>query len=463
MPVAQVAVDVTHPREAELTTETDSSMMLQVRDINISGNRRTKEYIIEREIHLKRGDTVMLSQLAKQLELARHQVYNTTLFTDVEIVPVTDSGFVDLSVTVKEKWYIYPVPVFTLVDRNFNEWLVKHKGDLSRVNYGLRFTHYNLSGRRDQLKLFLINGYSRNISLSYTNPYSNSKLTQGFLVAAGYSQTREVTYRTNFDHSVSRYNNGKFIYESWNVNAGYIFRKAIRRRHVVGVSYVQLNLKDSVIQKLNPRYFNDVSNRQGILDLSYTFQYINVDNVLYPLKGTTSTVGVVKRGLKWSGGTNMFSVQSALNKYFDLKKNWFASVELIGRIKLPFTLAYINQRSLGFGNAYLRGQEYFSIDAVAYGISKFTLKKQVAKFNLKTPFKSRNLNKIPFRLFAKTYGDVGYAYNKPEFRSRLNNKFLYSGGFGLDVLTLFDINFRFEYSFNQLGEKGLFLHNQSGF
>ena len=45
----------------------------------------------------------------------------------------------------------------------------------------------------------------------------------------------------------------------------------------------------------------------------------------------------------------------------------------------------------------------------------------------------------------------------------LNNRLLYSGGFGIDILTLYDINLRIEYSFNQLGEKGLFLHNQSGF
>lgn len=40
---------------------------------------------------------------------------------------------------------------------------------------------------------------------------------------------------------------------------------------------------------------------------------------------------------------------------------------------------------------------------------------------------------------------------------------LYTGGFGIDLVTLYDITFSVEYSFNQLGEKGLFLHSKGGF
>ena len=56
--------------------------------------------------------------------------------------------------------------------------------------------------------------------------------------------------------------------------------------------------------------------------------------------------------------------------------------------------------------------------------------------------------------------DAGYAYNKKKYYTYLNNRFLYSGGFGIDVLTLYDINLRFEYSFNQLGKSILFFGNK---
>jgi len=57
----------------------------------------------------------------------------------------------------------------------------------------------------------------------------------------------------------------------------------------------------------------------------------------------------------------------------------------------------------------------------------------------------------------------GTVYNKKAYDTYLNNRILYTGGFGIDILTLYDLNFRFEYSFNQLGKNGLFLHTQDGF
>jgi hypothetical protein len=40
---------------------------------------------------------------------------------------------------------------------------------------------------------------------------------------------------------------------------------------------------------------------------------------------------------------------------------------------------------------------------------------------------------------------------------------LHAAGIGIDLLTLYDITFRFEYSFNQLGQNGLFLHRNISF
>jgi hypothetical protein len=40
---------------------------------------------------------------------------------------------------------------------------------------------------------------------------------------------------------------------------------------------------------------------------------------------------------------------------------------------------------------------------------------------------------------------------------------LYSTGIGIDVLTLYDFTLKLEWSFNQLGQNGLFLHRKSIF
>ena len=58
---------------------------------------------------------------------------------------------------------------------------------------------------------------------------------------------------------------------------------------------------------------------------------------------------------------------------------------------------------------------------------------------------------------------MGFSYNKEQFNTKLGNKLLYTTGFGLDVVSLYDTTLRLEYSFNQLGENGLFLHAKSLF
>ena len=130
---------------------------------------------------------------------------------------------------------------------------------------------------------------------------------------------------------------------------------------------------------------------------------------------------------------------------------------------MPLEQAYINKRGLGYGDNYLRGLEYNVIDGVATALVKSTFKKKIISFNVPFPFFPKLLTKIPFTFFAKAYTDLGYVYTEKVYATNLNNRLLYSGGFGIDVLTLYDINLRFEYSFNQLNKNGLFLHNQAGF
>ena len=133
------------------TYRADSISKLRLRNIVIRGNKKTKAYIILRELNFKPGDSILIEKMEEQLQKARDQVYNTTLFIEVKVTHQIISAFdFDIHVTVKERWYIFPIPGFQLADRSFNEWLVKYNGSLKRVNYGLRFFQFNISGRNDR-------------------------------------------------------------------------------------------------------------------------------------------------------------------------------------------------------------------------------------------------------------------------------------------------------------------------
>ena len=448
----------------------DSTRKICVNSLLVTGTKKTKVYIVYREIQFKKGDSIVISQLTKELEQARHQVNNTTLFNEVKLdVLVIDSNNINITVHVIERWYLYPVPQFQLVDRNFNEWWKTYKRSFDRVNYGIKFVHYNLSGRRDQLRIYLINGYSRNISFSYSNPYSNSTLNKGYSVSAGYTQNREIAYQTSNDNKILFYppdsvrkKTNDFVRNSWYINGSYQIRNGFFTRQYLSAGYTFLKVDDSVIIK-NHNYFKDSVTSKGYIDLAYTYQYTNVDNTSYSLKGTSVYISILKRGLGFTGGLNMFSVEAGLNKYYSLGKNWYSNFQLNGRIKLPLNQAYLNQRGLGYGDTYLRGLEYNVIDGVAHVLLRSTLKKKLISFNVPFRLFPKILTKIPFTFFAKTFTDLGYVYNKTKYDTYLSNRLLYTGGFGIDVLTLYDINLRFEYSFNQLNKSGLFFHTQSGF
>ncbi len=452
-----------------MAPQQDSTAKLRVKQIIVNGNKITKEYIILREIQFKQGDSIVISSLNKELEQARQQVYNTTLFTEVNFdVTVLSAYDIVVIVTVRERWYIYPIPQFKPVDRNFNEWIKTYNASLKRVNYGLKFVDYNLSGRRDQLRLYFLTGFSRDFSFSYNAPYSNSKLTEGFVVSAGYSQKKEIAYKTTYTDSLLFYTSDslrtKFVGSTFYLNTGYAIRRGFFNKHIFNASFYRLTVNDSIVSpKYNPNYFDGGKAAANIFDLTYTYQYANVNNVLYATKGKTAFVGASKRGIGFTGGINALTVEAGLNKYYDLGKKWYSSIQLAGRVILPLRQAYINQKGLGYGDSYLRGMEYLVIDGTATALIKSTLKRKIASFKIPLPFKIKSIPYIPFTFFAKTYADLGYQYNKKEFATNLNNRLLYTGGFGIDILTFYDVNLRFEYSFNQLNQKGLFLHTQSGF
>lgn len=436
-----------------------------ISSVNVTGNKHTKVYIILREVPFKVGDTLDKNKIADIFKQARNQVYNINLFTEVKFdsIPLPDSTL-QVNIKVKERWYIFPTPQFQLVDRSYKEWIKTYNADFNRVIYGLKFVHYNFSGRRDQLRVYLLNGYARNISASYSTPYSNSKLTEGFGVSAGYTQNREVGYALTVNNKLLNYKKEGFVRNNFNASVNYSRRKGFFKSTGIGIGINFINIDDSIINtKYNPTYFNDNKSQQLIFDVGVGVSYSNTDNNNFPLKGLLYNYGISKRGLGFTGGINTLTLSGSFAKFYTHKHNWFSVIQTSALVKLPFEQAFINRRALGFGSLSLRGLEVYIIDGVAAAVTKYTLSKKLVAFKIPIPFKIKSLSSIPVSIFAKTFADVGYSYLPSKYYSILNNKLLYTGGFGLDLLTFYDLVIKVEYSFNQLGEKGLFLRGKGGY
>lgn len=367
-------------------------------------------------------------------------------------------------VMVRERWYIFPVPQFKLVDRNLNEWLNENNGDPKRITYGLKFVHYNFSGRADQLRISLLNGFNRTISASYMNPYSNRNLTEGFTVGASFVQSREIQYKTSYDNKLLRFNNGEYVKKEFIARASYQMRRGFFKRHQFTAGYQYFSVDDSINTPVyNEAYFNNNQSYASIPFFGYSYQYLNTNNINYPLSGTRFNLSVIKRGLGFTGGMNHLNIETHYQKFTPYGKDWYGSIQLTGTIKAPFKTAYINQRAMGYDGFFMRGLENYVIDGFTAGMAQYTLKKKLLSFTIPLPWKIKEFPSLPFTFFAKTYGDAGFSWNTREMERLLNNRLLYSGGFGIDVLSLYDLFLSFDYSFNQLGEKGLFLHVKTNF
>ena len=158
-----------------------------IADILVNGNRKTKPYIIERELTFKRGDTILLADLIAKFEYARQQLMNTKLFNEVVVALKSFRGYlVDVEINVKERWYVFPIPYFKPVDRNLSAWADKNYS-FERVNYGLKLYWDNVTGRNDKFKAWFITGYTHQFQFSYEQPYADKSLKHGYSISVSHA------------------------------------------------------------------------------------------------------------------------------------------------------------------------------------------------------------------------------------------------------------------------------------
>ena len=437
--------------------DTAHNKTLLITDIQLEGNKRTKSYIILREMTLKKGDIISSSELKKQIEISRNQVFNTSLFIDVAILVTNKTGdSITLKIEVKERWYLFPVPYFTLADRNFNQWWTTENRDPSRVNYGIQFTQYNLSGNNDALNIWLINGYSKQVSFRYNLPFFNKSLKHGLNLGYSYRTQKELNDSTNFSKQLFIKSNN-FLLSFSRADITYSFRPDQKWRHYLSAGFTRQWIADTVL-KSTSNYFPSNKTQIEYFNITYRFRYLKLDYNAYPTKGYSYEGYIYKRFYdkdlnQWQFGMSGLYVQP-------LWKKAFIKLSAAGTVKTPDNNAYFGRSLFGYSSFTLRGLEYYVIDGDAGLLGQATLTQEIFKHTLHTHLKSRNYNQIPFRYFLKLYGDIGYAHSSYPGNSLLNNKLLYTGGIGLDIVSIYDFVFRFELSYNQLGTQGLYLHNK---
>ena len=444
-----------------LLAQVDTLQRVRVNEIFFEGNRKTKERYLQREFSFKRGHTYRKHELDSIFKWDRNRIYNTNLFNEVdfEILPLNDST-VDIKLKVDERWYLYPLPVFRLIDRNFNVWWNTFNRNLKRVTYGMDITQYNFRGRGERVKLSFRTGFIHRYNFSYDIPYIDKKQRQGLLLATTYFESKNPFYKTENNRRLNL-SSENILQQFYRSLILWSYRSSFLKYHHVTLTHQNSQVNDT-ITLLNPNYFEEGRTTQKLFSLSYSFLHHRTDRRNYPLEGEHYTASILKYGLGIYNEVDIWLLRLRASKFYDLGKDWYYQGTATTNISFPNIQAYANYFAIGFQTNLLRGYDLYVSESPQYVIQKNEIKKKLLsiKQDISKFSPIRQFQYIPFTVFSKFFFDHGYAVGYPKYEGSrlLADKYLYSAGVGLDVLFIYDTVFELYISRNILNETNFFLN-----
>jgi len=436
---------------------------LIIKDIYIKGNETTKEKIILRELEFNKGDTINFEKLHLILGKSRNNLMNISLFNFVEIesnidsinkTNVDDIAYLDITITCKERWYIWPVPYLYFEERNFNDWW--ERKDISRLTYGAIIYKENFRGKREQLSIGLQTGFNDLASIKYTNPGIDKERSIGIEVSLNYSLENNINYRTiNEKQEFIKLDDTYGIYRR-NIILGATKRFGIYNSFNIITQYNNYTFSDTLFD-LNPQYILPNNNNHIFFSIYLKYKSDYRDYIHYPLKGHFFDINFFKNGLGIlnSESISTLGIKSSFRKYWQINKNLFFASGTKVRVKFDKDKSYFLSNRLGFDNDYIRGFERYVIDGQNFVILKTNLKYNIIPTRiLKLNFiKTEKFNTIPYRFYLNIIGDAGYISDKfNPATSTLSNKLLYGYGIGIDFVTYYDRAYRIEFLRNSKKE-----------
>ncbi len=412
---------------------------IQVDSIIFKGNEKTKINILKRELDFDVSDSLLISDLEKQLEFNRRKLMNTNLFiwvkSDYHQLP---NGHIKVIFEFLEQWYVLAYPVFQLADRNLNDWWSRGR-NFDRSIYGIHFIHNNFMGRNEKLMLRAETGFTQRIDFSYFNPYLDNKKTLGLTVNLTYATNKSLAYKTTHD-TLAYLNSEQILRERW--SGGIILKRRFRfyDNQSLELKYSHTIIADT-IAKLNPNYFLDRRTEQNYMQLGYSFSYDFRDLATYPLRGKKIDISFNKYGVLPKDQVDFWELSMALAYFFELGNKFFLTTQFKGKLSKESLIPYANTRGLGYGNEMVRGYELNVIDGTNYFLNRNTFKFQWVNKILRFPFiPIKQFNEIPISIYPTVFFDLAYVNNNSRLsENSLTNRWLAGAGLGFDLVTYYNL------------------------
>ncbi len=444
---------------------THLSSFYVVKNIQVKGNKKTRTHIVLRELSFQAGDTLLAEGLSEFFLSERNKVFNTQLFNAVNLLYALDTGELEVTLELDERWYIWPSIQIDFGDRNFNEW-IQRGAELQRLVFGLSFTDKNFRGRMEKLTLRAQVGFTRKFEVFYDLPYIDKKRKTGIGFKVSYSENDQVAYETR-DNWLQFTGQNDVLRKRFYGQFGIERRNRFYSRHNVNLGYHNYWVGDTIVD-LNPNYFSDSIQRLEFAKINYTYTYDVRNIAFYPTKGHMIEAGLEKEGLGLFGPLDVWKINVNGSKFYTLSRRFSSGHYASLFTSLPReSIPYFTYGGLGYRDDILRGFDLYVVNARSYALIKNELRFMLFSFTRKydkiVPVKQ--FQTIPASLFLKAFVDFGTS--EDPFTANLNplfaDKNLWAAGLGLDFATFYDLVFRLEYSRISNGENNVFLNLHAAF
>ena len=235
---------------------------IPVDTVIIVGNDKTKNEVILREIPFSFPDTLQIEDVL----LIQNRIQNLFLFNQVEVYPIDDPFQNILLIDVKETWYIYPVPILFINER-----------DWDKISYGFQLSYFNFRGMNEKVNIGGWLGYNPSFFLNYYNPWIGNKAK--FIFGIGlYKQKIE---------------NKFFDFDEDHLGFSLTFGKRFGLNTFVETSFGLTKIK---FPKAYRPFLVSNSNEDFVPKAGVSFRYDHRDLFEYPMKGFYLNWSVYRTG-----------------------------------------------------------------------------------------------------------------------------------------------------------------------
>lgn len=444
-------------------------------DAEITGNERTKERIILRELDFSIGDSIATfrdteyfislkgkritltdsSEISRRLRYSRENIINTSLFliVDMAIEQINGQDY-QLKIHVQERWYMWVFPVVSIDAPNFSEWI--DDPDFDQLNQGIFVSHNNIFGLSHQASLIAYGGSSQKVGFGYYVPWVGNGQKVGLKMGLAYESDAVIEANSVNNERLMLFD--KNSVEKLSFAAALNIRPGLYNYSTIRLSIYNTSISDS-LYALSPGYLPDSAQDVNSANLYIDYAYDSRNSKAYPLKGNYMRGFVEKKGLGvLSHDVDYFFYGIDFHYYQQISKKVYLAQMVKAVNASSVNLAYSYKHTLTSNDNFLRGYDLNAIrgDKMYYfrGNVKYELIEPTIRVSKKKPdSKFRN---VQYAFYANVFSDVGFVRDNYNLGNPYNNKMLYSWGVGVDFVSYYDLVMRIEYAFTSERTHGFF-------